>query len=222
MTVFGNNNCSAAEAQDRALRVLIDECVTRRLIVKLPKSANFDIVHSVDVQELGWGASDSEILRFLQRAEYDLFVTADNALIKDCVRHGIRSAKYDMGKIYLESGEVLTVGKYRPSGTGDGVLKQRRKSLKYRIKGVYFGLRRRYREYRAEKMRRASKCKICGVQCRSPARLQGHLKMSRCGRASSSGSSRIRLEQTFSHLAKNCHICHKIATIIQFLSKPYK
>lgn len=177
------------------LRLVLDECVSRRLSVK--RRTKYDISHTIDI--LGWGTSDSEIVRYLLTGEYDYFVTSDRGLLRDCERHGVRAVRYHRGSLYFETGEVVELGKHSIYfNKGDG----RRAKISYRLKGYFFCARRHYRKHvqrplrkqalrlvrkcavfrarlgdeimRARK-RKLSKCKICKLQCRNPSRLANHL-----------------------------------------------
>lgn len=135
----------------RKPRLLLDECVSSRLLVKTTANWRFEIEHSLELQELGRGASDNEILRYLHRGEYDLFVTADRAFIRDCQRHGMNVALYNKGKVYFNNGKVVKLGThYRNFGSKEARMQNRFLF----IQDNYFVLRRRFSKHVIKRIRR--------------------------------------------------------------------
>lgn len=122
--------------QKTCVRLVLDECVSRRLVVESPQGIKFEVKHTIEA--LGFGASDNEILRYLHRGDYDWFVTSDKALIKDCKRHGINVVRYHRGSLYFESTEIMRIGTHYLFDEGNGVY---RCSLGFRLRGLYFDLR---------------------------------------------------------------------------------
>jgi hypothetical protein len=191
------------EAETPQLRLLLDECVSRRLVVSLSMRKNFDIVHTVDIAGLGWGAQDEDIMQYAVQTGR-IVITQDTDFLHECLRRNVAVAYYYAGRVtFYDDLPDLRLGRHynlkkEHVHTGSPILHL----AKYRLGGVYLGLRKRYRvhilqpsqkitrpivkqckrpfrEYlkcrRKAKLLKASKCKVCGVHCRDTQRLRNHM-----------------------------------------------
>ncbi|AIF84170.1 hypothetical protein NTE_02115 [Candidatus Nitrososphaera evergladensis SR1] len=184
-------------------RLLLDECVTRRLVLRLPKSANIDIEHSLDVAGLGMAASDDDILAYAIKTNRTI-VTIDRKFIRECLIKKVPVATYDKGTARFHgSGESLWLGKhYEYRKVSVRLIEAEKKTLMGNVRNCVYGSRRHIRKhirpvillYRKLKAMtpqgRRSKCKVCGIQHRSPQRLQNHLRNTKCGRTNTARKSK--------------------------------
>jgi predicted nuclease of predicted toxin-antitoxin system len=208
MTMLVSDVCNIVNPHDKALCILLDECVTRRLVVSLPADKKIDVEHSVDVAGLGWGANDEDIMQYAMKTDR-ILVTQDVILVHECLRRNVAVAKYHMGKATFYDGSISTLQlgahyNYNKKHVRMTVEKRPR-TIRYCLVGVYLRLRRYYRKYvmkqgkriifrlfgwplrkyrdqqrKKQKARslRISKCKICGTLCKDTLRLRNHMKNS--------------------------------------------
>ena len=178
-------------------KLLLDECVSLQFCLNLPKNMQLEIVHTVDIRGLGFGASDTAILQHIENCEYDYFVTADRALIRRCLKMGIKVAKYQNDRVYaLDSNKVIISGKRKPFykiqiRAEQSCEREIRRMILRTIRRMSMALHKRRKailrplhRWQNERLHRrrqrevanASRCNVCGLQCRSTIRLRNHLK----------------------------------------------
>lgn len=171
-----------------SVKVLLDECVTRRVIIKSSASTDYEIRHTVDIKGLGWGAKDEKIVSYLLRNSDCMFVTADRELMQKCLELKLQvgPAVSDAGIAYFfQDNELVYLGDY----FGYDNYHVRYKDPTY-IRQSQF--RRFFRMLRRRIIRRVKSslclaqrikiqshkpapCTICGLQCRTNRTLENHL-----------------------------------------------
>lgn len=103
--------------QKRPNGLLLDECVTSRLILNVSKEIAANIEHSRFVECLGKGASDDKILKYAKSTGQTL-ITADRQLIRKCLRKNVKVGDYRNGTVYIMSKDsdtpvsVVVLGKH--------------------------------------------------------------------------------------------------------------
>jgi predicted nuclease of predicted toxin-antitoxin system len=78
-------------------KLLLDECVTRRVILT---NNDIDIQQSVEVNGLGWGATDSKI-RAYAKFRSKVVVSSDYNMLCQCLDNGVQTALYYKGRAYV-------------------------------------------------------------------------------------------------------------------------
>lgn len=91
--------------------LLLDECVTRRVVIR---NDGIKAIHSIDLAELGVGANDDKILRYVEQTGIT-FASRDFYLVGRCLERNVKVAIYHKGKAYIvKVDDVIPLGENIP------------------------------------------------------------------------------------------------------------